>query len=76
MSGIRLRYVNRDHSHPLYGAEGVMLVRSLGSKGGTSSEYIVGSMVRRRKGGPKAELVRLDDGRMVVAPYGNWRKAR
>lgn len=57
VSDLRLRYVNRDHSHPLYGATGVMRVRSLG------------------KGGPKTELVELDDGRLVVAPYGNWRKA-
>ena len=54
---MRLKYVNRDHSHPLYSREGVMLVRSLG------------------QGGPKTELVQLDDGRFVVAPYGNWRKA-
>lgn len=54
---LRLKYVNRDHSHPLYHATGVMVVRSHG------------------RGGPKSELVRLDDGRLVVAPYGNWRKA-
>lgn len=52
-----LRYVNRDHAHPLYGQTGVLIVR------GTV------------KGGPKNQLVRLRDGRLVVAPYGNWRRA-
>lgn len=33
-------------------------------------------LVRARGAGPKNELVRLDDGRRVVAPYGNWRKAK
>ena len=55
---VRLKYVNRDHSHPLYGLEGEVMVRSTWTKGS-----------------PKTELVRLDDGRLVVAPYGNWRKA-
>lgn len=55
---IRLRYVNSDHTHPLRGVLGTLVVAN------------------RRKGGPKNELVRLDDGRMVVAPYGNWRPAK
>lgn len=28
-----------------------------------------------KRGGPRNTLVRLDDGRAIVAPYGNWRKA-
>jgi len=53
----RVRYVNRDHNHPMYGKEGVVLVRGRGP-------------------GPRNELVRLDDGRLVVAPWGNWRKVK
>ena len=30
-------------------------------------------LVRARGPGPRNELVRLDDGRRVVAPWGNWR---
>lgn len=58
----RLVYVSSDHTHPLRGATGTLVARSLG---------------KRRDGlrGPANELVRLDDGRLVVAPWGNWRKA-
>jgi len=35
-----------------------------------------GMVVIRAKGpGPKNILVRLDSGELVVAPWGNWRKA-
>jgi|GEM_PF-5995191 len=30
MSSARLRYVNRDHSHPLYGKTGVKVVQGVG----------------------------------------------
>lgn len=55
---IRLRYVNRDHSHPFYGMEGTKVAATRPGKGT----------------GPKNTLVMLDDGRLVVAPWGNWRK--
>jgi len=47
--------VNRDHSHPLYGLEGVKLAQGVGP-------------------GPRNTGVRLDDGRTIIAPYGNWRR--
>lgn len=50
---MRVKYVNKNHNHPLYGKEGIILVRA--------------------RGKPKNELVKLDDGTLVVAPYGNWR---
>ena len=52
---MRVKYVNRNRVHPLYGKEGIVMVRAKGP-------------------GPRNILVRLDDGRMVVAPWGNWRK--
>jgi len=51
----RVKYVNRNHNHPLYGATGTVLVRAKGP-------------------GPRNVLVKLDNGRLVVAPWGNWRK--
>lgn len=70
---VRVRYVNRDHAHPLYGLEGVVLVRSTG--GGRAPIPGAPELSGRtaRNGGPRAELVKLDDGRLVIAPYGNWR---
>ena len=53
----RVKYVNRDHGHRLYGQTGVVLIRSPGP-------------------GPRNELVRLDSGELVVAPWGNWRKEK
>jgi len=36
-----------------------------------------GVVVARSHGpGPRNELVRLEDGRLVVAPWGNWRAVR
>lgn len=32
-------------------------------------------LVRNTGGGPRNELVRLDSGLLVVAPWGNWRRA-
>ena len=55
MIRIRLRYVNRDHGHRLYGQAGVLLVRGTGP-------------------GPRNQLVQLDSGEKVVAPWGNWRR--
>jgi len=51
----RVRYVNKDHSHRLYGQTGVVLTRGRGP-------------------GPRNELVKLDSGELVVAPFWNWRK--
>jgi len=51
----RLRYVNNDHSHRLYGRCGTKLAQGVGP-------------------GPRNVQVRLDDGELVIAPYGNWRK--
>ena len=31
-------------------------------------------LIRARGPGPRNELVRLDNGALVVAPWGNWRK--
>ncbi len=53
---VKLKYVNKDHSHRLYGQEGHCLARGRGP-------------------GPRNQLVMLDNGEMVVAPWGNWRKA-
>jgi len=60
---IRLRYVSRDHSHPLYGKVGALIAQGGG---------------RGKKGckSPVNRLVRFDDGTEVVAPWGNWRLAR
>lgn len=55
---MRLRYVNSDHSHPLWRQEGVLLVRPT-----------------MRKGTVRNQLVRLDSGLLVCAPYTNWRPA-
>ncbi|KYH30622.1 hypothetical protein [Neomoorella mulderi] len=52
----RVRYVNRDKSHPLYGQTGIIQARARGP-------------------GPRNLLVKLDDGNLVVAPWGNWRVA-
>ena len=30
-------------------------------------------LVRSKGPGPRNQLVRLDDGQLVVAPWGNWR---
>jgi len=59
-TGIRLCYVNSDHSHPLYGRVGTLITQGggRGPKGHKS---------------PVNRLVRFDDGTMVVAPWGNWR---
>lgn len=66
--------MNSDHTHPLRGAEGEVLVRSI--RGATKhAEPLVPLLHKRRGGGPQNELVRLDDGTLVVAPWGNWRKA-
>jgi len=54
---VRLRYVNKDHGHRLYGQEGECLVRSRGR-------------------GIRNQLVELDSGEMVVAPWGNWRAVK
>ena len=54
---VRLRYVNKDHGHRLYGQAGECLVRGRGP-------------------GPRNQLVKLDSGEMVVAPWGNWRKVK
>ncbi|GEA16301.1 hypothetical protein E308F_25450 [Moorella sp. E308F] len=53
----RVRYVNREKSHPLYGQAGTVQARARGP-------------------GPRNLLVKLDDGELVVAPWGNWRMAR
>ena len=36
--------------------------------------YRRGERIRGLIRGLRSELVRLDGGRLVVAPYGNWRK--
>lgn len=33
-------------------------------------------LIRGRGPGPRNELVRLDSGELVVAPWGNWRKIK
>lgn len=33
-------------------------------------------LVRSGPGGPRNQLVRLDSGLLVVAPYGNWRRVQ
>lgn len=53
----RVRYVNCNHSHRLYGQTGTVLIRAHGP-------------------GPRNELVRLDSGELVCAPWGNWRKVK
>jgi len=55
--GDRVRYVYRNHGHPLYGAVGTVLAQGYGP-------------------GPRNVLVRLDNGQVVVAPWGNWRKVK
>ena len=53
---IRLRYVNRDHSHRLYGQ--------------------VGTLLHRTPGRPRNQIVKLDSGERVCAPWGNWRRVK
>ncbi len=33
-------------------------------------------LVRATGPGPRNQMVRLDSGEVVVAPYGNWRKVK
>lgn len=33
-------------------------------------------LIRARGPGPRNELVRLDDGRLICAPWGNWRRVK
>ena len=53
---VRLRYVNRDHGHRLYGQEGICVARAPGR--------------------PKNQVVLLDSGERVCAPFWNWRKVK
>lgn len=53
--GDRVKYVNRNHNRPYYGATGTVLAQGEGP-------------------GPRNVLVKLDNGQVVVAPWGNWRR--
>jgi hypothetical protein len=68
---MRLRYVNKDHNHRLYGQVGTLITRSGHHR---RSTYWL-KIIYRPTTGPRNELVLLDSGEMVVAPWGNWRKA-